>query len=119
MLLLRQPFSKFLRGACLAGLIATGHAQSVRAEETITETRQVSATGFDLSTPDGRAQLLRRVRIAAYKVCGEDDGDVSLDGDAFRQCVSDAMRGALPQVQSLFASAQRKNTYAAASPSRP
>jgi len=110
---------KFLRGSCLAGLIAAGQAQSVRAEETITESRQVSTSGIDLSTSEGRSQLLRRVRVAAYQVCGEDDGSTGLESDSYRQCVSDAMRNALPQVQAMVASARRKNTYAAASANRP
>ncbi len=109
---------KFLRGMCLAGVIAAGSVQSALAQEQVTEWTRVSARGLDLTTPAGESALRKRVLVAVYHVCGEDDGSVSLESDSFRQCVSDALRGSQPQVQALVASARNKNQYATASGSR-
>lgn len=54
----------------------------------------VSAAGFDLAAPDGRAALDRRILLAARRACrGDAPEQQTAAGPGFEDCVSEAVAG--------------------------
>ncbi|MEM5517237.1 UrcA family protein [Henriciella sp. AS95] len=89
-------FSKKLAIASLATatLFAAGPALADDAPET--NSVDVSISGFDLTTEEGSAVVLRKIENAAEKVCGARSGPQSItERNLTQKCVADAMSDAL------------------------
>jgi UrcA family protein len=106
--------AKLFLGLAAAALLAGGAA---RAADPRAPGIEVSAHDLDLRTQSGEAVLRHRVKIAANKLCGQEDVSVSIVSDAFTSCVRDAVQGATPRVQALVDTARGQDHYvASASP---
>ncbi len=72
-------------------------------------THRVSYRDLNLGTSAGAAELEKRVHSEAESACKQIDtlyaGDISQTSD--RECVDDAVKGAMPQVHAAIASAGR------------
>ncbi|OYY90936.1 MAG: hypothetical protein B7Y45_05845 [Sphingomonas sp. 28-66-16] len=72
----------------------------------------VSFAGLDLSAPEGRAMLDRRLRIAIGRVCGRADARELWRRAAIERCHRAAWDATRPQVQLAVTLANRRRDYA-------
>jgi UrcA family protein len=72
----------------------------------VAETRQViDIKGLDLATPASADALLKVVRTAARKGCAQLES-LFANSDVDPSCVSDAVKGAMPQIEAAIAEAK-------------
>jgi UrcA family protein len=90
-------FARFTAALALAGAIISTPAYAAPAGEAMSV--GVSTAGLDLSSADGRAQLVRRVGYAAAIVCGHPDERDLTATRASKTCRTQAIDDAMPQVQ--------------------
>lgn len=87
-----------LIGGVMASLVLAAPMISGAAEATTPVSRQVSYAGIDLSTPEGASALYVRLKGAARALCNTSDPVHVGPSWVYRECIEDALAGALRKV---------------------
>jgi len=89
--------SKVMLLTAILGLSAAHSAMAVSTEPSLPRT-DVKYSDLNLSTTDGAATLYGRLMVAAKRVCRSDEGRTALYFQNRRECVRDALDGAVASV---------------------
>ena len=93
--------------ACIAAALASAGASAQTADERVTVA--VSHADLDLSQAAGQATLARRIRAAAYRICGDPFGWDPIRLQAVSRCMVEARRSAETQVATAIARVRQRN----------
>lgn len=100
--MLRYESNVHIVAVGLVAILMVSHIEPVKAA--IIQPRATSIIvrfhGSDLDTPQGVADLYRRIRAAARAVCGDPDDALLLDKLIWNQCVDQAIAGAVGRLHS-------------------
>ncbi len=100
------PAAPFLVRCALAAILCGGSVAGARAdEEDGTAAIAVSTHGLDLVSARGQAELVRRIEVAARRICDDDDTAGLAARRAYESCHDAAIVGAHRQMQVLVADA--------------
>jgi UrcA family protein len=110
----QAKYGKLFLNLAAAALIAAASAGVARAADASGAEVTVSTHGLDLRDPGADAVLRHRVLHAARRLCVKSVAPATVMSEAFESCVSDAVQGATPAVQSLVDTARGQDHYVAA-----